>query len=357
MKKMTAIVSLLLSVSLLAGCMGTPVVYECDCPTEGENGGTAAPESPEMPVLGEGAVKTGLAILAQASGASRSENEDGVITYDVTAAAVTVDEDGVILSCVIDSVSAEVTFDGSGSVTSNPAAELLTKTELGDRYGMKTYGGAAYEWYEQVGALARYAVGKTVQELREGAINEAGKAADVDLAATATIALGGFVSAIEKAVENAQYLGAQAGDTLRLAVIGSLASSEDAAADKDGTAQLDADVTALTMQGDTITSCVIDSLQAKESFDAHGEITSDLTAPLLTKNELGEQYGMKQYAGSAYEWNEQAAAFAAYAVGKTANEVAGIAVNERTAPTDADLAATVTIAIGGFQALLAKAAR
>ena len=65
---------------------------------------------------------------------------------------------------------------------------------------------------------------------------------------------------------------------------------------------------------------------------------------------------MKQYAGSAYEWNEQAAAFAAYATGKTAQEVAGIAVNEKAAPTDADLAATVTISIGGFQALIAKAA-
>jgi hypothetical protein len=35
--------------------------------------------------------------------------------------------------------------------------------------------------------------------------------------------------------------------------------------------------------------------------------------------------------------------------------VAGIAVNEGTKPTDADLSAGVTIAIGGFQALIAKA--
>ena len=82
----------------------------------------------------------------------------------------------------------------------------------------------------------------------------------------------------------------------------------------------------------------------------------DLEAP-LTKNQLGENYGMKLYAGSAYEWNEQAAAFAAYVTGKTAAEVAGIAVDEKTAPTDADLAATVTIAVGGFQALIAKAAQ
>ena len=65
---------------------------------------------------------------------------------------------------------------------------------------------------------------------------------------------------------------------------------------------------------------------------------------------------MKAYAGSTYEWNEQAASFAAYVTGKTAADVAGIAVNEKTAPTDTDLAATVTIAVGGFQALIQKAA-
>ena len=37
------------------------------------------------------------------------------------------------------------------------------------------------------------------------------------------------------------------------------------------------------------------------------------------------------------------------------DDVAGIAVNEKTAPTEADLATSVTIAIGGFQALIAKA--
>ena len=37
--------------------------------------------------------------------------------------------------------------------------------------------------------------------------------------------------------------------------------------------------------------------------------------------------------------------------------LAGIAVNEKTAPTDADLTASVTIKIGGFQQLIAKAAQ
>ena len=63
---------------------------------------------------------------------------------------------------------------------------------------------------------------------------------------------------------------------------------------------------------------------------------------------------MKAWGGAKYEWNEQAASFAAYVTGKTAAEVAGIAVTEGK-PSDADLASSVTIAIGDFQGLIAKA--
>ncbi len=344
MKKMISFLSLCLSVCLLAGCMGTPVVYYCDCPTEG-----GVNTETQSPVVGEGAVKTGLAVIANAA-----DSKDGEAKYDVTLVAVTVDDKGVICSCVIDSIGTSVTFGADGVLTSDLSARILTKNELGDSYGMKAYGGAKYEWYEQAAALANYAVGKTVDELKNGAVNESGKAADVDLASTATIYLGGYVAAIEKAVNNAKHLGAQAGDTLKLASISSISSSKSADGENAGTAQLDTDVVALTMNGGTITSCYIDSLQAKVSFDAAGTITSDVSA-FATKNELGESYGMKAWGGAKYEWNEQAASFAAYVTGKTAAEVAGIAVTEKTAPADTDLSATVTIAIGGFQTLIAKA--
>ena len=103
-----------------------------------------------------------------------------------------------------------------------------------------------------------------------------------------------------------------------------------------------------------ITSCALDSLQGKVSFDASGVIVTDLTMPMQTKNQLGEAYGMKAYAGAKFEWNEQAANFSAYVTGKTAADVAGIAVSEGK-PSDADLSATVTIAIGGFQQLIERA--
>ena len=352
MKKISLILTLVLTMSLLAGCAGTPVVYytECDCPTNAHTE-TVTPDTNDAP-LAEGAVKTGLAIIGNAADSKDAE----AVSYDVTIVGVTVDNDGIIRSCIIDSLGAKVGIDAAGSITSDISAAPATKNELGENYGMVAYGGAIAEWDEQAAALAAFAVGKTVDELKNGAIDETGKApAGTDLASSATIYLGGYVSAIEAAVANAQDLGAQAGDELKLAVINSLSSSKSADAENAGLAQLDCDVTVLTVNGDTITSCTIDSLQAKVNFDAAGVITSDLSAPMQTKNQLGENYGMVAWAGAIAEWDEQAASFAEYVTGKTAAEVAGIAVNEKTAPTEADLASSVTIAVGGFQALIAKA--
>lgn len=360
MRKIAWILALTLLLGMLGGCAGTTVVYnECTCPGEevvynactcpaGSHNGTVNTPA-------EGAVKTGLAVVTTLSGANAGE-EDGKVEYDVTLVAVLVDDNGVIVDCVIDSLGASVSFDAAGVVTSDTSAALQTKNEKGDHYGMVAYGGATYEWYEQAAALADYAVGKTVDELKNGAVDETGYAADADLASTATIYIGGYVGAIEVAVNNAQHLGAQAGDELRLASISGLSSSTGATADAAGLAQLDCDVVALTLRDGVISSCYIDSLQAKVNFDAAGVITTDLTVAPKTKNELGADYNMVAWGGAKYEWNEQAANFASYVTGKTPAEVAGIAVTETTKPADADLLAGVTISIGGFQALIAKAA-
>ncbi len=364
MKKLSFLLTLALLVSMLAGCAGTPVVYysNCTCPVEEHQVVAAETEVPEevteAPAAAEGALKTGLYIatgISDSKSATAEENGEG--KYDVTMVAVLVDDNGVIQDCIIDGISTSVAFDASGAITSDLTAAPQTKNELGENYGMVAWGGAIAEWDEQAAALAAFAVGKTAEELRSGAIDETGKApAGSDLASSATIYLGGYVSAIEAAVANAQHLGAQAGDELKLAAINGIDSSKSADAENAGNAQLDATVTALTMNGGTITSCAIDSVQAKVAFDASGVITSDVSAPVATKNELGENYGMVAWGGAIAEWDRQAASFAQYVTGKTPAEVAGIAVTETTKPADADLASSVTIAIGGFQALIAKAA-
>lgn len=344
------ILTLALAAGLLAGCSGTQVHV---CPPQE---GAQETETPAAPAA-EGSVKTGLAVLTSLDGsAGAGVEEPGSASFDVTLAAVTVDDAGVIDSCVIDGVQAAVNFDAAGAITTDLTAPIQTKNELGENYGMKAYGGAAYEWNEQAAALAEYAVGKTVDELKNGAVDETGHAADADLASVATIYLGGYVAAIEAAAESAQHLGAQKGDRLALTTTASLDSSKSAGAEEEGLAQFDVNIAAVTFSGDTITSCLLDGVQPAVKFDAAGAVTSDLTAPVQTKNQLGENYGMKAYGGAIAEWNEQAASFAAYVTGKTAEEVSGIAVGERTQPADADLASSVTIAIGGFQELITKAA-
>lgn len=356
-KRIAMFMTLVLMLSALAGCAGTTVVVgNCTCPTENVSNVTEAPitvEATEATAAEQSALKTGLAIVAGAEAKEKDGNQ--VVTFDVTTVAVTVDANGIIQSCIIDSLNPSVTVDAAGAIVSDTAAAIQTKNEKGEAYGMKAYAGSKYEWNEQAAAVAAYAVGKTADELANGAVDETGHAADADLATTATIYIGGYVNAIVEAANNAQELGAATGDSLKFAAIPSLAKSSAATAEKAGNIQLDCDVVAMTMNGDTITSCYIDSLQAKVAVDNAGVVTIGEAFP--TKNQLGENYGMKAWGGAVAEWNEQAASLAAYVTGKTPAEVAGIAVNEKTAPADADLAASVTISIGGYQALIAKAAK
>ena len=365
MKKFPLILCLILVISLLAGCAGTPVVYytDCTCPADSHTAAPAPTDAPvaepETPVLSEGALKTGLVISTSVKDSkAAAADAEGEAKYDVTMVAVLVDDNGIIRDCIIDGIASSIKFDAAGAITTDLAAAPQTKNELGENYGMVAWGGAIAEWDAQAAALANFAIGKTVAELKSGAVSETGYApAGSDLATSATIYLGGYVSAIEAAVANAQHLGAQSGDTLKMGTVTGLGDSAAATAEKAGNAQLNVDVAALTMKDGKITSCVIDSVQAKVAFDAAGAVTSDITAPVATKNELGENYGMVAWGGAIAEWNEQAAAFAAYITGKTPAEVSGIAITEATKPADADLAASVTISIIGFMNLIAKTAQ
>ena len=301
------------------------------------------------------AVKTGLSLIAARSAESAKE-EDGVASTDIALVAVTVREDGVIESCVIDAIQGKVAFGADGQLTSEPG-DVLSKNELGENYGMKQFSPIGKEWNEQAAAVAEYAVGKTVEELKNGAVDENGEVKDADLASSATIYIGGFISGIEDAVNNAQNLGAGSGDKLVLTSINSTANSTGVTADADGNAQVDANVIVATMDGDVITSCIIDAVQSKTAFDASGAVVGEADVEVLSKNQLGEAYGLKQFSGVGKEWNEQAAAFCEYVTGKTAEEVAGIALTETTAPADADLSTSVSIAIGSFMGLVEKAAK
>ena len=352
MKKQIALLLIMvMAFGLLAGCAGTTVVnnyyYYYYYGEEGNtgnngnnNGGNTNPtEKPDY--SGEGALKTGLVIMPTVK-TTNATDANGKVEYDITFAAVLVDDKGIIADCIIDSLGATVEFDATGALKSDVTKELATKNELGDDYNMVAWGGAKAEWYVQVEYFANYCIGKTVDQVL------AGYSEDVDLTTSATIKLDGYAQAVAAAVENAKHLGAKAGDELKMATVNSLSASANNAI------ELDCDMVVMTMKDGIITSCYLDALQAKVAVDANGAATVGNTQ---TKNELGDNYNMVAWGGAKYEWYQQAENFCAYVTGKTPADVAGISVNESTKPADGtDLATTVTIAIAGFQALVAKAA-
>ena len=309
-------------------------------------------EQKEETVKTEGALKTGLALMTSVENSAEPGEKDGAAQADISIAAVTVDADGKIVSCTIDAVQSVVNFNAEGKLTTDLSAEIPSKQELGDDYGMRKASSIQKEWNEQADAFAEYCIGKTVEEINGIALTDKGAAAD--LASSCTVYAGGFQAIVTKAAENAVEGGAQAGDKLGLGIVTNIAKSAEAG-EKEGLAQTYTTVTAVTVGADgKITSAVIDAVQANVNFDAAGKITTDLTAACPSKNELGEDYGMKDASSIGKEWNEQAAAYAAYAVGKTADEVNGTAVEEGV-PTDADLASSVTLHIGDFNTVITKA--
>lgn len=358
MKRLPAIaLSLALSLGLLAGC-GTTAVVAVPAPTPSvvPTEAPATTPAPADPSSGE-AVKTGLSLITSVgSSTSASAEGDGLAQADITLVAVTVGEDGVIDDCVIDAIQSKVNFDAAGQLTTDLTAPVASKNERGDDYGMRKASSIGKEWNEQAQAIADYVTGKTIDQVTGIAVTEDGKAGDADLAASVTMSIGGYLEGIQQAVANAQHLGASKGDTLVLTSTTSLTDSKSASAEEDGLAQAYATVGAITMNGDTITSMVIDAVQASVNFDTAGQITTDLTAAQPSKNQLGDSYGMRDFSSIGKEWYEQAAGFAAYVTGKTPAEVSGIAVTEDGKAADADLAASVTISIGAFQTLVDKAA-
>ena len=134
-----------------------------------------------------------------------------------------------------------------------------------------------------------------------------------------------------------------------LGVIASTADSNDADAQNNGVAQTNITLVAVTVDDSgVIHSCAIDDIQSKIEFDASGALVSEPGAQVLSKNGLGAEYGMGKASAIGQEWNQQAASMAAYASGKTIEQLRGISVDANGRPTDADLAASVTISIGDF---------
>lgn len=140
-----------------------------------------------------------------------------------------------------------------------------------------------------------------------------------------------------------------------LSVSTSISNSAPAGAE-DGLAQIDSTAAAVLVDADgKILDCKIDSAQTKINFSAEGKLITDASTTFKSKQELGSEYGLGKSSSISKEWNEQADAFAAYTIGKTIDEIKGIAVNDEGIPTEEDLTSSVTIHIGDFVSAVEKA--
>ncbi|NLJ96853.1 MAG: hypothetical protein GX321_06830 [Clostridiales bacterium] len=139
------------------------------------------------------------------------------------------------------------------------------------------------------------------------------------------------------------------------AVVSSAGSSKEATDEGDGTAQVDSTAVAVLVDDKgVIKNIVIDVVQTKFNFSATGEITTDLGTTFDSKKERGADYGMLKASPIGKEWDEQAEALEEYVIGKTLEEVKGIAVSGGY-PTDEDLTASVTMNIASMITAIEKA--
>lgn len=119
-------------------------------------------------------------------------------------------------------------------------------------------------------------------------------------------------------------------------------------ADGETNGQAQAEITAAAVLVDAegkIVKCVLDTAQNKVSYTSEGKAIA--TDSFKTKYELGKDYNMVAYGGAAKEWFEQADAFCAAVVGKTAAEVKAL-VAEGDKGTDEVINAGCTIMIADF---------
>jgi hypothetical protein len=348
-KALAAFLAAAITAVSFAGC-GTTTTASSAAASQPAVSSQAAESTPAS-----GTWKTGLAVITSIGSSTDVKDGKGLAEADSTVVAVAVDQDGKIAKCLIDAVQTKVQFSDAGKILTPLDTVVKSKQELGAEYGLGKASGIKKEWNEQADAFASYVVGKTADEVKGIAVNSEGKATDKELTASVTIHVGDFIAAVEKAVANATDNGAKADDKLGLGIETSISGSKDAGTE-DGLAQAYSYYTVTTTGADgKITSCIIDASQTNVNFSKAGKITSDLKAEQKTKNELGDAYGMKKASKIGKEWNEEAAAFAKYVVGKTLDEVKGIAVDSEGKATDKELTASVTVHVGDFIKVIDKA--
>ena len=298
---MKKILTTLCAVAMLAGCTaGGSKKSSTNTSTKEETAATV--------MVGTGSV-TSVSNKAK-------EGSDTAAQFDTTFASVVL-EGNVIKYVYFDVAQDKVTFDSAGHVTSDNATSM-SKKDLGDKYGMKDKSSIKKEWFEQVEAFEKWAVGKTVEEVLNMPTTQKDEkhtvTADKDLMTGCTISVTGFQQALDKAAKNAVEVKdvASVGSAILTEV-----SGKDASAEKSGEAKASSTygVVALDKDGKVVFTQT-DEAQNAVKFTTAGALDGEAVA-VATKGEKKDEYGMKKVSSIGKEWFEQNQAYDEWTVGKT----------------------------------------
>ena len=333
MKKFFA---LMLAIALLA------TMTACGGNKPADNGDNNAPAE---------TVKFGSAyILNSLAATDATEDKNGQGSVDLTAAVITLDKDGKIVACDLDTLQIKAAYTTEGKAVAN--AEFKTKGEMGDGYNMVAYGGATQEWYKQANAFEALIAGKTVAEIKALVVADTNKGTDEVVNAGCTIMINEFVSAIEKAAQNAKDSELTKDASVKVTMAAEQTCT-DATEDKAGSNKVATTIFAAALKDGKVALASSDCVEIDFTFDLTGKSTFDATKTVQSKREKGDNYGMVAYAGAAKEWYAQADAFDAACVGKTGAEIAGL-MGEDYKGIDSLKAAGCTIYVTGFVAAASK---
>ncbi len=302
-------------------------------------------------------LKFGLGVISVYGSAKNADGElKGNQTVTTTAAAVIIDSDGKVIKCDIDAVDGKIEFTSAGELVA--VSEYKTKGEQKTDYGMSSIG--KLEWNVQVDNFEKFAVGKTLNEIKAWVLDD-GKGNDDVIAAGCTIIIQDFVKAIEKAINNAKDTTATANDSLSVAIITKQEKAANATDDKDGSVNVVNYIAGTVVSNGNVLNAVSDSVDTKLTFTNKGVTTTNTTAVIISKRELGSDYMMSQYGqdlngdGVVKEWFEQADALDGICVGKTADEIAALVTNGYG--VESVQTAGCTIAISDMAAVIIKAVK
>ncbi len=368
MKKFfTIMLVLALIATALVGCSQPEAPAEAPAETQVEN-------PTETPDAEESIAKVGLGqiiSIAKSKDAGTDANGNVVMAQaqmDVTIAAVGFDADGKVASVTLDVVQPKVAFDSNLKITSDTQAEVKSKKDLKEEYGMKGASAIGKEWYEQAAAFEEWMIGKTIDEITGLKVKEVNPShqnvPDVpELTSSVTITVESYIAAVEEAWNNA--VDAPGAETVGLGVETHI-SGKDKGVDANGKevlprAQSDTYMSATAFDKDgKVVVTLIDNAQVRVNYDAEGKVTDDKAAERKTKHELKEEYGMKDASPIKKEWYEQMTAFQDWMAGKTIDEITGLKVKEanpthQNVPDVPELTSSVTITVEGYLAVVKEA--